>query len=101
MYHSPEGTAENVVKSSLSMLSSYMNNNQKNNDNAEIYDNVVSAIMKTYLVHNKSLAENCDQALTELYQILPLTSDLEESQTVNRFLVLAVNQQNPFLTGTD
>lgn len=36
-----------------------------------------------------------------MYTMLPLTSDLEESRTVNRYLVLAVNNKNAFVVGNE
>lgn len=71
-------------------------------ESKECRDNVVSALVRLFLKHGKTLAPGAEQSLkvmNVLSENLPLLADKEESKTLNHILVVELANGNQLLTG--
>jgi hypothetical protein len=102
-YRLPETGQEDLAQNLMSTLYKFLQAPLlSTEDTKECRDNVVAALVRLFLKHAKSLLKTDSQAsqiMSVLSQNLPLTTDKEESRTVNRILVSELAAQNWLLTG--
>ena len=73
-------------------------------DNSLYTDNCVATLFKIFLIHWKvafSSEEQANMVLQNVLSKMPLKGDKEESVVINRYIVLELNNNNPWLVGNE
>ena len=105
MWRVPTNSQTVVAQKVVDLLTKFLSNPGAMSDSKELLvENAIAALIKIFINHSESLLENeekCTNTLRELFSKLPLLNDCEESEVINRFIMLKLQENNRFITGND